>query len=744
MTATTPSNDTSKGYKFGTFGGVFTPSILTILGLIMYMRCTYVVGNAGIVAALCILLVAELITVSTGLSISAISTNTPVKGGGAYYLISRALGPGFGSSIGVALFFAQALSVPFYIIGFSEAMVQNFPVFANHYFTFLVATGLVLSVIIWIGAGWTIKCQMGILVVLALSIVSFILGAIYDFNWKTFGANLAPAENANLTMLFAIYFPAVTGIMAGVNMSGDLENPTKSIPRGTMAAIFTGMVVYGVQMILCGGAFPREKLIQEPYRVLVDNALLGAGFLVTAGVVCATLSSALGSFMGAPRVLQALARDKILNPLNPFAKGQGAHNEPKRATALTFVITMSTLIWAGLAGADKGDGRGALNYVAAVVTMFFLYTYGMVNLAAFVESFGANPSFRPRFKLYHWGTALFGAVSCVVVTLYLNAFASVLALLIIGGLFVAAKRKEMKRTFGDARRGFIYSRIRDNLINLSKMPADPKNWRPTILVLTGNPHTRRQLLVYACLFECDRGILTLVEFLIDDLEEAKEKRGETLRRLNEFVAEEKLDAFPEVIVTKNFDDGLRAFLQAHSIGPIKPNIVMLGWPHEAARLVPYVANLRTILSLNMSCVTMIGADGSGKSERIDLWWRGRKNGSLMLILAYLLQLNDGWRRTKIQILRCVYNDEQMAPARDELLGLVEAARVVADVKIIKTERSFDETFRRESTDARAIFLGFLPPDDAQADTFFKSVNVRLEGMPPAFLVCSTGEADLLA
>jgi len=508
-----------QGHNFGTFSGVFTPSILTIFGLIMFMRTSYVVGHAGIYCAIGILLVATCITFSTGLSISAISTNTPVKGGGAYFLISRALGPGFGSSIGIALFAAQALSVPFYIFGFSEALIRGYELSEDLYLWIALGTGVTLFVVTWVGADWVIKCQSLILIILGLAISAFMFGALQNFSFDTFTANALPATAETLpegssilamTTVFAIFFPAVTGIMAGVNMSGDLENPGKSIPSGSLWAIVISLLVYCLQMIVTGGAFERAVLIETPYMVLVKNALFSATLLVALGVYAATLSSAMGSFLGSPRVLQALAKDKVMPGLNFFAKGSGVHNEPKRALLLTAVISVCVLIWGGMSGLGEG---GALNVIAEIVTMFFLYTYGIVNLAAFVESYGANPSFRPRFKYYHWGTALFGALGCILVSFMINLVASAVALIFIALLYYLASKSDMEGTFGDARRGFVFSRIRTGLFSLKKMSEDPKNWRPTILVLARDATRNCPLLRYGCKFECNRGILSVVTFL---------------------------------------------------------------------------------------------------------------------------------------------------------------------------------------------------------------------------------------
>ncbi len=273
MDTTARPNITSN--RLGTFGGVFTPSILTILGVIMFMRAGFVIGQSGILHALLILFLAKSITTLTALSISAVSTNTPVAGGGAYFLISRSLGPEFGGAIGLALFCAQAVSVPFYTLGFTEALVRTFPDMAAHFRTIALATGLFLFLISWVGAGWAIKTQYVIMAFLALSIVAFLGGAAVNFKMDLFGENW-PAVYASHEMsfwtMFAIYFPAVTGIMAGVNMSGDLKDPARSIPVGTLAAVGTGFLVYLVQIVLVGGAQTRLQLIGSSFETLCKHS----------------------------------------------------------------------------------------------------------------------------------------------------------------------------------------------------------------------------------------------------------------------------------------------------------------------------------------------------------------------------------------------------------------------------------------------------------------------------------------
>ncbi|HUH01227.1 MAG TPA: hypothetical protein VML75_04480, partial [Kofleriaceae bacterium] len=333
--------------RFGTLGGVFTPCTLTILGVIMFMRSGYVVGDVGIWGALLILLVAKSITTLTTLSLSAIATNTDVKTGGVYFMISRVLGPDFGGTIGLTLYVSQAVSIAFYVIGFSEALFGLFAPAGSELAATMVTyhlpqltSSLMIVVLFFVtfkGADLAIKAQYGILVILLLSVLSFIVGGLGGFDSGHFSDNQSaitslpdglPADG--FWIAFAIFFPAATGITAGANMSGDLKDPGKSIPRGTLLAIaFTG-TIYFVQLVLLAGYTDAVTLHEHPFDAIKSMSVWAP--LVVAGVFAATLSSALGSFLGAPRILQAMGKDRLLKPLIYFGKGHGAADEPRRAT----------------------------------------------------------------------------------------------------------------------------------------------------------------------------------------------------------------------------------------------------------------------------------------------------------------------------------------------------------------------------------------------------------------------------
>ena len=739
--------------KFGTFEGVFTPSILTILGLVMFLRAGYVIGHSGIYGALLILGIAKLITTLTGISISAIATNTEVKGGGVYYLISRTLGPEFGGTIALTLFLANALSIPFYLLGFSEAVVRTFPSLEQYFAVIAFSVFIAVSLFSFKGAAVILKAQFFILIILGLSIAAFMIGAAINFSPAVFWQNVSSADPDFLKtiegmsvvpfwVLFAIYFPAATGILTGVNMSGDLKAPSRSIPRGTLAAIFTGLAIYVGQIILVGGAVDRQALIESPYFSLINLGWI-FGFLVVLGVFAATLSNALGSILGAPRVLQALAQDKILKPVNMFAKVT-KKGEPRRALILSIILTLIVIY----AARNGGDG-GALNMVASIVAMLFLWSYGTINIAAFMESFGRNPSFRPRFKFFHWSAALAGAVVSFGVTFLINFTAAALAGVFFVGIYLYVQKYVMSASFGDGRRGFYYSRTRDNLLTISSLPTHSKNWRPTIVAFTGSPSSRLALVKYSEWLSSGRGILTVAAFVKGELSSLVEKRAEALASFSRFLDKNDIKAFPEVLVTPDFDVGMSHFLQANSLGPIKPNLAIFGWSNDESNAQDFLSSVQTAASLNMSVGLVCGKHLPDPAQRrsarrIDIWWRGMRNGSLMVILAYLISLNSEWSGAKIRILRLVNSSEERSRAYRELKQLIEAARMDISVEIIFSEESFPNLLRKHSASATVVFMGFQVDANTDALRFQDSFGTLLDGMPTTILVQSTGEADLLS
>ncbi len=718
--------------RFGTFGGVFTPCTLTILGVIMFLRFGQVVGQAGILHAVLIVLGAKAITTLTSLSLSAIATNTRVRGGGAYYLISRSLGVEFGGAIGVVFYLAQAVSVAMYVIGFTEALRATWPGVGDAT-TVATVVNIATFVCVYIGAGWTIKVQYGILGALLLAIGAFVVGALQSFDGGLLRANwqsdYGPGESF-LTM-FALFFPAATGIMAGANMSGDLKDPARAIPKGTLLAVLTTGVIYLAMAVLLGCARDREALLGNS-MVVADIAPSAA--LITLGIFCATLSSALGSMMGAPRIMQALARDQIFPVLRPLGAGAGPSNEPRAATVLTFLI------------AEAGILLGDLDAIAPVITMFFLITYGALNLATFYEAITRNPSWRPTFRWSHWGTALLGTLGCLGAMLLISPLWAIVSVLLMAGLHHYVSRKEIRATWGDVQSGAAFERARTNLLRLENERFHAKNWRPVILAFGGAAWNRAHLAIYGHWLTGGRGLLTLAQVITGDLEEHSDRVRSQEKVLRTFSAEHELDAFPAVVAAPSLNAGVEALVQCSGIGALRPNLVLFGWLSDKARLIEFCAGLRIAAALKRSLVVAkvdreIEDLWQTPPGTIDVWWRGRDNGHLMLILAHLMDQSAEWRGRTVRLLRMIANEAGVAESRRGLEALLQKARIHARPHVV-VGTDFRTTLAHESQGAAVVMIGFEPPAEGGEQAFLERTTALTTGLQNVLLVYSTGQANL--
>lgn len=726
--------DSQAATRFGTFAGVFTPCVLTILGVIMFLRFGQVVGQAGIWHALLIVLAAKAITVLTSFSLSAIATNTRIRGGGAYYLISRSLGVEFGGVIGVVLFLAQAVSVSLYVIGFTEAFVATFPDAGISFRSVATAVNVLTFICVFIGAGWTIRLQYFILGALALSLLSFFGGVIPAASLGNLASNQAPAYvgGESVFTIFALFFPAVTGIMAGANMSGDLRDPGHSIPRGTLAAVVVTGGVYVAMAIALALAAPRDALIGD--AMIVKSVSLFP-FLITVGVFAATLSSALGSMMGAPRILQAFGRDDIFKPARYFAKGSGASAEPRRATVLTFLI------------AQAGIMLGDLNAIAPIITMFFMVTYGTLNLACFLEGFSKNPSYRPRFRYSHWSLALLGAVGCFVVMLLMNPLWAIVSMLLISLLYLLISRAEIEARWGDVGSGVAFERARRSLLALEAEYFHPKNWRPAVLALSGGGWGRVHLAEYAHWLAAGHGILTLAQIMPPVQESPVTRRREAERRLRKFIHEERIGGFPVVVIDDRLSTGVETLLQAHGIGGMRPNTVLMGLPGSPERWTEFSAALRAADAYERSIV-LVDCDEdrepwAAPEGSIDILWQGEEHGELMVLLGHLLHKNPEWRTRALRVLASMPKKGDADALRAELEDVLAAARIDASVHVFSSDDLY-VTLAQRTGNSGALFIQFDPPAPDEVEAFIEWTGKLAKLVPDIIYVHSARRVSLRA
>ena len=486
------------GGKLGTFAGVFTPSILTILGLILFLRLGYVVGNRGLGEALLIIVLANVLSILTAISLSTVATNLKVKGGGVYYIISRTLGLAYGGAIGIVLFAAMAMSVGFYCVGFAEAVMAILGV-ENSLLKQACASCAVLATLwlAWLGADWATRVQYLVMGFLVAALLAFVAGAILRWDSGVLATNFVSTSAwQGFGMAFAIFFPAVTGFTQGVNMSGDLKDPGRSIPRGTMWAVGLSFIIYIVVAVLCAASIPRATLLND-YGAMRSVSISAP--LIDAGIVSATLSSALASFLGAPRILQSLARDRIFPLLLPFAEGSGPSNNPQRGVLLTGAIALAIV------------ALGDLNLIAAIVSMSFVVTYGLLNYATYREASSKSPSFRPTFRWYDYRISLVGWLMCLGVILVIDVASGLAAIAIVFAIYQYLKRGALAARWADGQRSYNLQVAREHLLKAGLGIDHPRDWRPQLLAFSSDAVRRDRLLTFAGWIEGHSGLTTVVK-----------------------------------------------------------------------------------------------------------------------------------------------------------------------------------------------------------------------------------------
>lgn len=708
----------------GTFGGVFTPSILTILGVIMYLRFGWVVGNAGLRGTLIIVTIATAITFLTALSIAQIATDQRVKTGGAYYMISRSLGVEVGGAIGLPLYFAQALSVALYTIGFAESLHAVFP--ATNQKLVAAITATLVTVLALVSARAAIKAQYFIMAGIAISLISLFLGEPLP----AAAVPLPAAEPVGFWLVFAVFFPAVTGIMAGVNMSGDLADPRRSIPRGTLAAVGVSYLVYMTIPFLLARSADTATLISDP---LVMRRIALSGNAILVGVWGATLSSALGSILGAPRILQALARDRILpRPLRFLGWGTEDGDEPRIGTLVSFAIALIAI------------SLGDLNVIAPILTMFFLATYAVINVVSSVERFLRNPSFRPTFHV-HWGLSLLGAVGCSSVMFLINPLATILAGITMLAIYVWLRSRGLKATWGDLRQGAWQAIIRWGLLNL-RSSGHAKAWRPNVLVLAGSPAKRWYLIELANTISHDRGILSIATILPASTTSAR--KHQLALTIREHLEERSVEALVRVVSAESPYKGAGLLVEAYGLGSLVPNTIMLGDGETTKDKAEYASMVARIHEANRNVVIVRAPESYtfGARKRIDVWLHGlRGNGSLMLTLAHLLATSLEWRHSKIYLRMIVKNREGAEDARTNLVALIDTARIAADVEVIVDERPALSVIAEVSRRSDIAFLGLPTPNEDDHTAFaatLAELQSKTSAIPAVAFLLASSDGEL--
>ncbi len=687
----------ARAKKFGTFGGVFTPSILTILGVIMYLRFPWIIGQAGLLMTIGIIITAHIISITTGLSVASIATDKKVKTGGTYYMISRSLGLPIGGTLGLALFVGLSFSVSLYLIGFAESFLNwfNFEITKN---SIRIAGTIILifvTTVTFISTSLAIKSQYFIMAAIALSLLSIFFG---NHEFTPSEPIMKPVVDvAPFMILFGIFFPAVTGFEAGVSMSGDLKDPKKSLPIGAMAAVGVGFVSYIGLALFFTYTVDNEALINDP-NILFKISLVPE--LVIAGIWGATLSSALGSILGAPRILQATAVDKIVPKF--FAKGYGKSNEPRNALLLTFII------------AEIGILIGELDVIARIVSMFFITTYAFLNLASFIESW-ASSDFRPDFKIPRF-VSLLGATASIIVMILLDFIALIAAVLVLGILFFYLKRRQLLLDGGDAWNSFAATLVKNNIIKLSRNKTVIRNWRPNILMFSTEKTDYNNFENLAKTFTGKLGMLTNIKlhekpeasYKIQQIHKEQLQTQATKDTHKHAVNIASYDIFIKEFYCKNIFESIENISGIYGFSGIEPNTVLLDFNMMVKSNEKFLNILKNNKRENLN--TIVFKDNYKKTVgsfgTVDFWWQGKGKyiAFSLSLLRFILQ-NPNRRDAKLRILTINENNSASSKLYGNIIQIIDKYRIHATVKIIdnyiKKQDNFDiiltESFKTDLT-----------------------------------------------
>uniref|UniRef100_A0A667YDB1 Solute carrier family 12 member 1 n=1 Tax=Myripristis murdjan TaxID=586833 RepID=A0A667YDB1_9TELE len=630
----TPSDDVesaapienNKGVvKFGWIKGVLVRCMLNIWGVMLFIRLSWVFGQAGWGLGIVVIALSCVVTTVTGLSMSAICTNGVVRGGGAYYLISRSLGPEFGGSIGLIFAFANAVAVAMYVVGFAETVVEllieNSAIMVDEINDIRIIGCITVVLLLGIsvaGMEWEAKAQIILLIILLAAIVNVFVGTFipattdkkakgfFNYDSQIFLENFTPnfEDGETFFSVFAIFFPAATGILAGANISGDLKDAQAAIPKGTLLAILiTGVTYLGVALCVSASVvrdatgntndtFPMGTVCNGPASAACElgynftsceverckfglmnsfqvmTMVSGFGPLITAGTFSATLSSALASLVSAPKVFQALCKDNIYKALHFFAKGHGKNNEPIRGYVLTFVISVAFIL------------IGDLNVIAPIISNFFLASYALINFSCFHASYAKSPGWRPAYKYYNMWLSLLGALLCCVVMFVINWWAALITYGIEILLYVYVTVKKPDVNWGSSTQAVTFVSAVSNALSLSGVEDHVKNFRPQILVLNGTAKNRPALLDLAHSFSKTYGLCLTAEVFVGPRAEVLPEMNAGMEKNQMWLNKKKRKAFYAAVACDDFRKGVESLLQASGLGRMKPNTLMLGFKRD--------------------------------------------------------------------------------------------------------------------------------------------------------------------
>ncbi|XP_036610495.1 solute carrier family 12 member 7 isoform X2 [Trichosurus vulpecula] len=814
-----------KAPRMGTFIGVYLPCLQNILGVILFLRLTWIVGAAGILESFIIVFMCCTCTMLTAISMSAIATNGVVPAGGSYYMISRSLGPEFGGAVGLCFYLGTTFAGAMYILGTIEifltyicpsaaifhaedvegengAMLNNMRVYGT-------CTLALMAMVVFVGVKYVNKLALVFLTCVILSILAIYAGVIKtafdppdipvcllgnrtlsnrDFDvcakfqlinnetvttthlwrlfcnssmpnatcddyfyqnnvteiqgipgissgvilknlWSSYADKGAFVEKKDMpsvpvpeetktsglpyvltdimtyfTMLVGIYFPSVTGIMAGSNRSGDLRDAQKSIPTGTILAIATTSFIYLSCIVLFGACIEGVILRDKFGEALKGNLVIGmlawpSPWVIVIGSFFSTCGAGLQSLTGAPRLLQAIARDGIVPFLQVFGHGK-ANGEPTWALLLTALIC------------EIGILIASLDSVAPILSMFFLMCYMFVNLACAVQTLLRTPNWRPRFKFYHWALSFLGMSLCLALMFICSWYYALFAMLIAGCIYKYIEYRGAEKEWGDGIRGLSLNAARYALLRVEHGPPHTKNWRPQVLVMLNLDSEQcvkhPRLLSFTTQLKAGKG-LTIVGSVLEgtylDKHQEAQRAEENIRSL---MGVEKTKGFCQLVVSSSLRDGMSHLIQSAGLGGMKHNTVLMAWPESWKQSdnpfswKNFVDTIRDTTAAQQALLVAKNIDTFPQNQErfregnIDVWWIVHDGGMLML-LPFLLRQHKVWRKCRMRIFTVAQMDDNSIQMKKDLQMFLYHLRISAEVEVVEMVENDISAFTYEKT-----------------------------------------------
>ncbi len=738
------AQDSKAKIGFGT-APVFLTTLSTILGAILFLRFGYAVAHVGFIGSLIIILLGHLVTIPTAMAVAEIATNQKVEGGGAYYIISRSFGLNIGGTIGIALYLSQAISVSFYVIAFSEAFapVLNW---LNHQYGFPITDTRIVSIpamlilgflMITRGANMGMKTLYLVVAILLLSILIFFLGKPLSEDHEIHLTDKVSNPD-NFFYVFTIVFPAFTGIIAGLGLSGDLKDPKKSIPLGTISATFVGFIIYIlVAYKLIASANPEQ--LSSDQLIMAKIALWGP--IIPVGLAAATLSSALGSLMVAPRTLQALGEDRIfqLDWINKWlARGRDKDNEPIHASIITFILALFFVI------------IGSINFIAGIISMFFMVVYGAICLISFLEHFAADPSYRPTFKS-RWHLSLLGALLSFWLMFKMNTTYALLAvvLMVLIYLIITYGQNE-KKGLANIFKGVIFQLSRNLRVFLQKYDREDTQptWRPSIICISEDSFERFSAFELLRWLSYKYGFGTYIHYIHGYLsKQTAEQKKEILKKLIQIAETSHSNVYLDTLVSPSYTSAIAQVIQLPSVSGKENNLILFEFDKkEPSKLNLFIENFQLLKAMDFDvCILGSSPRGFGYRNEIHIWITSKdyKNANLMILLGYILLGHKDWSSAQIK-LYAVYPEKEIETQRKNINRSIKEGRLPISLKNIilipkKQDEKNQEIICHYSRDASLTMIGFI---EAQVKNKGMELFTGYECLGNVLFVNTTREMNL--